>query len=125
MVAVCVIRGSFAFFRSSRSRLTFSVCQDVYLLVRCIILSKIERDLYLLRVDRFSFGNANMAKIHQSFLSTIIPQEKDLDSFDPRSQILSGKESTRMVDRLVIPRVVDCFFFLLITRLNCFGFFRT
>ena len=53
-----------------------------------------------------------MEKIYQRSLSTIIPQEKDRDSFDPRSQTLSGEDSTWMVDRLEIPRVVDCFFFV-------------
>ena len=53
-----------------------------------------------------------MANIHQRSLSTMIPQEKDRDSFDPRSQTLSGEDSTCMVDRLEIPGVVDCFFFL-------------
>ena len=52
-----------------------------------------------------------MAKIHQRSLSTIIPQEKDRDSFDPRGQTLSGEDSTWMVDRLELPRVVDCFIF--------------
>ena len=55
-----------------------------------------------------------MAKIHQRSLATIIPQEKDRDSFDPRSQTLSGEDSTWMVDRLEIPRVVDCFFFFFV-----------
>ena len=44
-----------------------------------------------------------MAKIHQRSLSTIIPQEKNQDSFDPRSETLSGEDSTWMV--------VDCFIF--------------
>ena len=65
----------------------------------------------MLKVDRFSLGNANMAKIHQRSLPTIIPQEKDRDSFDPRGQTLSGEDSTWMVDRLEIPRVLDCYFF--------------
>ena len=51
-----------------------------------------------------------MAKIYESFLSTIIPQGKNSVSFDPRSQTLSGEDSTWMVDRLEIPRVVDFFF---------------
>ena len=38
--------------------------------------------------------------------------KKDRDSFDPRSQTLSGEHSTWMVDRLEKPRVVDCFFFI-------------
>ena len=70
-----------------------------------------------------------MAKIYESFLSTIIPQGKNWVSFDPRSQTLSGEDSTWMVDRLEIPRVVDTFFFFLITPLNClaelFGCFKT
>ena len=51
-----------------------------------------------------------MAKIYESFLSTIIPQGKNWVSFDPRTQTLSGEDSTWMVDRLEIPRVVDFFF---------------
>ena len=51
-----------------------------------------------------------MAKIYESFLSTIIPQGKNWVSFDPRSQTLSGEDSTWMVDRLEIPRAVDYFF---------------
>ena len=65
-----------------------------------------------------------MAKIYESFLSTIIPQGKNWVSFDQRSQILSGEDSTWMVDRLEIPRVVD-FLFFLITPLNCFACFKT
>ena len=52
-----------------------------------------------------------MAKIYESFLSTIIPQGKNWVSFDPRSQTLSGEDSTWMVDRLEMPRVVAFFFF--------------
>ena len=55
---------------------------------------KIERNSQLLKVDRFLFGNANMAKIYERSLSTIIAQGKFRDSFDPRSQTLSGEEST-------------------------------
>ena len=55
---------------------------------------KIERNSQLLKVDRFVFGNANMAKIYERSLSTIIAQGKFRDSFDPRSQPLSGEEST-------------------------------
>ena len=43
----------------------------------------------------------------------------------PLSQTLSGEDSTWMVDRLEIPRVVDFFFFFLITPLICFGCFKT
>ena len=55
---------------------------------------KIERNSQLMKVDRFLFGNANMAKIYERSLSTIIAQGKFRDSFDPRSQTLSGEEST-------------------------------
>ena len=63
-----------------------------------------------------------MAKIYERFLSTIIAQGKFRDSFDPRSQTLSGEESTWKGDRLEIPCVVECFFFF-ITPLTCFGRF--
>ena len=65
----------------------------------------------MLKIDPFSFGNAYIANIHQRFLSPIIPQEKERDSFYPQNQTLLGKDSTWMVDRLEIPRVVDCFIF--------------
>ena len=52
-----------------------------------------------------------MAKIHERSLSTIMAQGKFRDSFDGRSQTLSGEESTWKGDRLEIPCVVDCFFF--------------
>ena len=55
---------------------------------------KIERNSQLFKVDRFLFGKANMAKIYERSLSTIIAQRKFRDSFDPRSQTLSGEEST-------------------------------
>ena len=55
---------------------------------------KIERNSQLLKVDRFLIGNAIMAKINERSLSTIIAQGKFRDSFDPRSQTLSGEEST-------------------------------
>ena len=55
---------------------------------------KIERNSQLMKVDRFVFGNANMAKIYERSFSTIIAQGKFRDSFDPRSQTLSGEEST-------------------------------
>ena len=59
-----------------------------------------------------------MEKIYERVLSTIIPQEKNRDSFDPRSQTLSGEDSTWMVDRLEIPRIVD-------SLLLVFSFFIT
>ena len=63
-----------------------------------------------------------MAKIFERSLSTIIAQEKFRISFDPRSQTLSGEESTWNGDRLEITCVVDCLFFF-ITRLASFGCF--
>ena len=65
----------------------------------------------MLKVGRFLFGNANMAKIYASSLSTIIAQGKFRVSFDPRSQTRSGEESTWKGDHLEITRVVDCFFY--------------
>ena len=62
-----------------------------------------------------------MAKIYERSLSTFMAQGKIRDSFDPRSQTRSGEECTWKGDRLEIPFVVDCFFF--ITRLTCFGCF--
>ena len=64
----------------------------------------------MLKVDRFLFGNTNMANIYERSLSTIMAQGKFRDSFDLRSQTLSGEESTWKGDRLEIPCVVDCFF---------------
>ena len=54
-----------------------------------------------------------MAKIYERSLSTIMAQRKLKDSFDLRSQTLSGEESTWKGDRLEITRVVDCSFFSL------------
>ena len=51
-----------------------------------------------------------MAKIYSRSLSTIIPQGKDWFLFDPPSQTQSGENSTWMVNRLEIPRVVHFFF---------------
>ena len=67
----------------------------------------------MLKVGRFLFGNANMAKIYERSLSTILAQGKFWDSFDPRSQTRSSEESTWKGDRLEVTRVVDSFFFLL------------
>ena len=41
-----------------------------------------------------------MVLIYERSLSTIIAQGRDRDSFDPRSQTLSGEESIWMVDDL-------------------------
>ena len=66
----------------------------------------------MLKVGRFLFGNANMAKIYERSLSTIIAQGKFRDSFDPRSQTRSSEESTWKGDCLEITRVVEFFFLL-------------
>ena len=66
-----------------------------------------------MKVGRFLFGNANMAKIYERSLSTIIAQGKFRDSFDPRSQTRSGEDRTWKGDRLELTRVVECFFFFL------------
>ena len=55
---------------------------------------KIERNSQLLKIDRFLFCNTDMGKTYERSLSTIIAQGKLRDSFDPRSQSLSGEEST-------------------------------
>ena len=65
-----------------------------------------------------------MAKIYERSWSTIIAHEKFRVLFDPRSQTRSGEESTWKGDRLEIPRVVDCFYFI-ITGLTCFGCFTS
>ena len=52
-----------------------------------------------------------MAKIYECSLCTIMAQGKFSDSFDPRSQTLSGEESTWKGDRLEITCVVEFFFF--------------
>ena len=87
---------------------------------------KIERNSQLLKIDRFLFGNTNMGKTYERSLSTIIAQGKFRDSFDPRSQTLSGEESTSKGDPPGnTSRCRLFFFFFFITRLTCFGCFKT
>ena len=64
-----------------------------------------------------------MAEIYENFLSTIIPQGKNWVSFDPRSQTLSGENSTWMVDRLEMPRAVD-FSFIFDYTIELFWLFQ-
>ena len=52
-----------------------------------------------------------MGKIYARSLSAIMAQGKFRDSFDPRSQTRSGKESTWKGDRVEIPFVVEFFLF--------------
>ena len=61
-----------------------------------------------------------MTKIYERLLSTIIPQGKDRDSFNARSQTLSGGNTTRIVNRMQIPFVVDCSFYYTIELLWLF-----
>ena len=73
---------------------------------------KIDGDLYFLQDDRFSSGNANMAKIYERLLSTNILREKRRDSFDPQREILLGEDNICMAKLMEIPRVI-VFVFLL------------
>ena len=87
--------------------LPYSDCEEVYLLVFWSILLKIERDLYLLKVDRVFFGNDNMSKIYERLMSTITPQGKKLGLVRSPKLTLSGEDSTWIVERLEIPPIVD------------------
>ena len=53
-----------------------------------------------------------MAKIYERLLSKNILREKGRDSFDPQRVDLLGEDSIRMVNLLVIPRVIVVFFFI-------------
>jgi len=53
-----------------------------------------------------------MAKIYKRLLSKNILREKGRDSFDPQRVNLLGEDSIRMVNLLVIPRVIVVFFLL-------------
>ena len=122
-VALSVIRGFLGFFSTSTSKLTLQCLLRGLSFSLWSIMLNLDSNLQLLKVDRLLFGNAKMVKINERFLSTMIAQGKFRESFDPRSQPLSGEESTWKGDRLEIPRIVDCFFF--ITPLTCFGCFTT
>ena len=50
-----------------------------------------------------------MANVYERFLSTIIPQGKKPGLVRSPKSTLSGEDSTWMVDRLEIPRIVDSF----------------
>ena len=52
-----------------------------------------------------------MAKIYERLLSKNIPPEKRQDSFDPQRVNLLGEDSMCMVNLLVIPQKIVCFFF--------------
>ena len=53
--------------------LPYSVFLVVELLFCWSFLLKIDRELYFLKVERFSFGNVKMAKLSERLLSTNIP----------------------------------------------------
>ena len=89
------------------------------------ILLKIERNSQLMKVDRFLFGKANMAKIYERSMSTIIAQGKFMTRSIPEVKLCRARRVLGRVTRLEIPRVLDCFSFFFITRLTCFGCFKT
>ena len=72
---------------------------------------KIIGDLQFLKVDHFSSGNVNMAKIYERLLSTNILREKRQVLFDPQHENFLGEDSICMVNLLGTPRVIV--FFLL------------
>ena len=53
-----------------------------------------------------------MAKIYEGLLSKNIPREKRQDSFDPQRVNLFGEGTICMVNLLVIPLKIVCFFLL-------------
>ena len=64
-----------------------------------------------LKDDRFSSGNVDMAKIYERLLCKNIPWKKRQDSFDPQRVNLLGEDSMCMLNFLVIPQKIVCFFF--------------
>ena len=70
---------------------------------------KTDRDLEFLKIDRFSSGNVNMAKISERLLSTNMLREKRRDSFDPQRANLFGEDS---------------FFHFFFYMIVCFGCFK-
>ena len=73
---------------------------------------KVDGDLKFLKDDRFSSGNVNMAKIYERLLSKNIIREKRRDSFDLQCVNLLGEDSICMVNLLIIPQKIVCFFLL-------------
>ena len=74
---------------------------------------KINGVLLLLKDDRFSSGNVNMAKIYERLLSTNILREKKRDSFDPHRVILLSKDKICMVNLLETLRVTVFFYYMI------------
>ena len=77
------------------------------------ILLKINSNLYILKDERFSSGNVNMAKVYERLLSTNILREKRRDSFDLQRVILLGEDIICMVNLLEIPRVIVFFYYII------------
>ena len=73
---------------------------------------KIVRDLKFLKDDCFSSGNVNMTKIYERVLSKNIPREKRQDSFNSQRINLLGEDTVCIVNLLVIPKKIVCFFLL-------------
>ena len=73
---------------------------------------KIGRELCFWKVERFIFGNVNIAKIYERLLSTNTSEEKRRDSFDARNLNLLGDDSICMVNRMEITGMMTCFLFL-------------
>ena len=53
-----------------------------------------------------------MAKIYDRLLSKNIPREKRQETFNPQRVNLLGEDSICMVNLLVIPQKIVCFFLL-------------
>ena len=53
-----------------------------------------------------------MAKIYERLLSKNIPREKRQESFNPQRVNLLGEDSICMVNLLVMPQKIVCFFLL-------------
>ena len=70
---------------------------------------KTDRDIWFLKIDRFSLENVIMAKISERLLSTNIPQEKRRDTLDPQRVNLFGEDSICVVNLLETPRVTVFF----------------
>ena len=68
--------------------------------------------IYSLKVECFSLGNVNIAKIYERLLSKNILREKRQDSFDPQRVNLLGEDSICMVNLLEIPQNIVFFFFI-------------
>ena len=71
---------------------------------------KIDRDLQLLKDDRFSLGNVNIARIYARLLSKNTLRDKRRDSSDPQRVNLLGEDSICMVNLLVILQKIGFFF---------------